>query len=527
MPNASYDSAPYRPLRGERFWLLALLIMPLLALYAPGLGYPLVFDDLNAAVLDPSKRRALLDGGGGIVRWLSNASFIWTVDIFGWFLPLLRLQNLLLHCANVILLYTLLQALFNAVLGRSATNVSRHRWWAALGALWFGFNPAAVYATAYLIQRSTLMATCFSLLALHGALRAMQAERARGLWAVAAALAYVMALLSKEHAVLLPALMLAMALLLLPQVQWRRWRWFLLVLALAAVGFAVLRRATIAQPYEGHALAMLGMQEVMSGQRLTEYAYPLSVLTQCGLFFKYLLLWIVPLPEGMSIDMHPALFLSIWGGGQLVALLGFGAWGVAGILLLRRGGAAGLAGFGLLWPWLLFGTELATVRVQEIFVLYRSYLWMAGLPFLIPLALTSISPRIVRLLVPALLIGLVPPAWDRLYSFSSNLRLWTDAVEKSGGRLNVLNGRAWMYRGVARMKAGDLSGGGADLEQAMKLDPWFAEPYGNRAVIALRQGRLDDALRDSNYALEIDPGLEVFRRNRELILRLMQNKNAP
>lgn len=76
------------------------------------------------------------------------------------------------------------------------------------------------------------------------------------------------------------------------------------------------------------------------------------------------------------------------------------------------------------------------------------------------------------------------------------------------------------------MRAGDLEGSGVDLEQAVKLDPWFAEPYGNRAVIALRQGRLGDALRDCNYALEIDPGLEVFRKNRDLIVDLMKKKNA-
>ena len=47
------------------------------------------------------------------------------------------------------------------------------------------------------------------------------------------------------------------------------------------------------------------------------------------------------------------------------------------VTLIWRGGRLGLLGFALLAPWLLFATELSAVRIQEQFVLYRSYLWMA------------------------------------------------------------------------------------------------------------------------------------------------------
>lgn len=518
----------WRPLIGERYWLVALLLLPLLLLYSPGLNYPLVFDDAKASVLDPDKMATMLEGGFiGFARFLSNGSFLWTFQWAGWLLPLMRLQNLLLHCANVVLLYFLLQSLFGAVLG-SAGNASRHRWWAAVGALWFGCNPAAVYATAYLIERSMLMATGFSLLALSCTLRALQSESRRGRWTLAAAIGYVLALLSKEHAVLLPLVMIAIAALVSPdRMQWRHWRWPLLALVAAGAAFAFIQRTTIGKVYEGHALAMLAMQEVAGGRPLIEQVYPLSVVTQSGLFFKYLSLWLAPLPERMSIDMHPPLLLSLWGWESVSAMTAYAAWGVLGVALLRRRGPAGLAGVGLLWPWLLFGTELATVRVQEIFVVYRSYLWMAGLPLALPLLLQAVPQRLVRALLVALPIALLPLAWDRVYSFSNNFRLWDDAISKNDARPYALNGRAWMNRGVARMQSGDLTGGAADIEVAIALDPWFAEPYGNRGVIALRQGRLQDALRDTEYALAIDSGLEAFRKNRTLLLRLLEKQNAP
>ena len=461
-------------------------------------------------------------------RWLSNSTFIWTYRFAGGFVPLMRLQNLLLHCANVLLLYVFLQRLFSVVLGQDAGCVTRHRWWAAIGAAWYGLNPAGVFTVAYLIQRSILMSTFFSLAALLCTLHLVTSKNRRMLWGLGVFAAYTAALLSKEHAIALPALLIALTLLVSPSTLKGGRLLFLLLAALGmAAIFILVSGATIARPYEGHALAMLSMQEVTRGVPLIEIAYPLSVLTQCALFFKYLALWALPVPQWMSIDMHPPFFAALWGGQQALALLGFIGWGVCGFVLLRRGGAVGLAGLSLLWPWLLFGTELATIRVQEIFVLYRSYLWMAGLPCLFPLFLCKVPPVLVRCLLPALLVVLLPAARDVHYSFSSNLNLWTEALQKNDLRSNSLNGRAWMYRGVARMKLGDLEGAAADMEQAIKLDPWFAEPYGNRAVIALRQGRLKDALRDCDYALEVDPELKVFRENRDLIIRLMKKKNAP
>jgi len=520
---------PFRSWRWERYWLPVVIVVPVFLIYALGLGYPLVFDDLNAQVFDPRKLQQIYsDHYVGVVRWPSSLSFVWTIKVFGFFLPLLRFQNVVAHCANVLLLYLLLQAVFDAVLGKMEATRSRHRWWAAIGALWFGLNPVAVYATAYLIQRSMLMATGFSLISAYCLLRMFVADHTnRRAWGLMSSAAYLLAFLSKEHAILLPAVMMTMTRLILPgQVHRAQWRRILVPIFSGVAVLAVVRWDVLVRPYEGHAIAMLSMQEITLGRHLIDVAYPLSVITQCGLFFKYLVLWLLPLPQWMSIDMHPPFFLSVWGMAQLVSVLGYLAWGIAGWRLLVRGGAVGLSGFAMLWPWLLFLTELSTARFQEVFVLYRSYLWMAGLPFLLPLLLRNISSRFIRILIPAILIGLLPLVRDRHATFSSNMNLWSDALEKNDLRPNVLNGRAWMYRGIARMRAGDLEGSGVDLEQAVKLDPWFAEPYGNRAVIALRQGRLGDALRDCNYALEIDPGLEVFRKNRDLIVDLMKKKNA-
>jgi tetratricopeptide (TPR) repeat protein len=126
---------------------------------------------------------------------------------------------------------------------------------------------------------------------------------------------------------------------------------------------------------------------------------------------------------------------------------------VLGLVLLFGSRAARLAGFGLLYPWLLFIPEFATVRFQEPFVLYRSYLWAPGLMVLLAAGLARLPGRAVvaaSILVLPLLFYL---GHDRLRSFSSSLALWEDAVAKlprkavPGGSRTLYNlGREYLYR---------------------------------------------------------------------------------
>ncbi|EFK97765.1 hypothetical protein LDC_0180 [sediment metagenome] len=72
-----------------------------------------------------------------------------------------------------------------------------------LAALVFVMHPVAVYGAAYLIQRTILLATLFSLLSWLCVLRGL--EERKPLWLWLSVLCYVDAVLSKEHAVMVPA----------------------------------------------------------------------------------------------------------------------------------------------------------------------------------------------------------------------------------------------------------------------------------------------------------------------------------
>ena len=72
-----------------------------------------------------------------------------------------------------------------------------------------------------------------------------------------------------------------------------------ILLALGVLGSLVLlqRRGVIGVAYEPFAA------EIMAGAGLRpEQAYPLSIVNQATLFFRYLATWLVPWPGWMSVD---------------------------------------------------------------------------------------------------------------------------------------------------------------------------------------------------------------------------------
>jgi len=178
-----------------------------------------------------------------------------------------------------------------------------------------------------------------------------------------------------------------------------------------------------------------------------------SAVTQMGLYFRYLALWLFPDAGAMSIDLRID-FAGAWPPGvALLAVAGFAGYAALGFTLLRRSGMARVAGFGLLYPWLLFLPEFATVRFQEAFVLYRSYLWAPGIMVLLACGLAHLPGRVVAAAALLVLPLLFYQSYDRLRTFSSNLALWEDAAAKlprravPGGSRTLYNlGREYLYR---------------------------------------------------------------------------------
>ena len=231
----------------------------------------------------------------------------------------------------------------------------------------------------------------------------------------------------------------------------------------------------------------------------------LSVMTQAGLFFKYLFLWLLPNPAWMSVDMREQ-FIPGWSAWQgWLGVFAFISYGLLALRLLLRGGSKGLFGFSLLYPWLLFLIEFSSIRVQEPFVLYRSYLWMPGLMLLVPLLLLSLPGRRTLLALGLFVLLMLPLAWNRLWVFSDNYQLWNDVVLLLPGEKVAGADRIYFNRGQAHENLKEWKAAGEDFERVIAISPRLAPVYYHLGMAYLHQKRFEEALAQFDFSIAIDP----------------------
>lgn len=171
-------------------------------------------------------------------------------------------------------------------------------------------------------------------------------------------------------------------------------------------------------------------------------------------------------------------------------MLAYLAYGAVALRLLLKRGSAGLLGFAMLFPWLMFMTELSTVRIQEIFVLYRSYVWAIGGVLLLPMLLIRMNARaavMVSVLVAATLFMI---SMERLVSFSHPILLWEDAVKLVVDRQNLPGvERIYYNMGTEWLKIDRLDRALPDLQTATKLSPRSSAAFGNLGAVYSRAGQ--------------------------------------
>lgn len=485
-----------------RFLFAALLTLAVLGVYWPGLDNGLLFDDLRL------QDGTVFDSYGSLAplrqRLLSYGSFVWAQDVLGegWWKQ--RLVNVALHLAVVGALYALLGALLRTARFPESFEEQAHfqrSREAALqvGLALFALNPVAVYAVAYLVQRPIVLATLFAVLACWTFVRGLQTRQLP--WHAAAVLLYVLAMLSKEHAVMTAALAVPLYL----YVRRPPWRQTAAVAAgavvLVAIAAAVLWRmygGVIGRVFDEQSMEMVQQLEALR-PGISQRIYPLSILNEAALFFFYGLLWVLPNVQWMSIDMRPAFplgFGSPWhllGTFGYVALLLGAAW-----LVVRRSNLWGLAGLLLLFPLLWYVTEFASVWIQDPFVLYRSYLWAVALPGLLAIALTGFKPRSIYVLGAVLGLAFGGLALERVLSLKDAGTAWADAAEKIGrdAPANVPGrSRAYLNLGAYHLERGLYAQAERDFAMAEALGDTGGKARFNIGVALQQQKKHAEALK--------------------------------
>jgi len=322
-------------------------------------------------------------------RAIPYATFSWFFYFFGdqwhWF----RLVNIALHVLNTCLVFIFLKQIFCHILDSDRKDlVISPVWMALLASLIFGLHPLSVYATAYLIQRTTLMATFFGLLGLIFYFKGVVQHKKW--WILLSMVFYVVAVHSKEHAIMLPGMSFLLTLLLdrLSVKDFlKKYGWVFLLYGLIAV-YVVFKfkysHDILGSVYEPHSVNILKSANIKQEVISQESTYFLSIIAQGSLFFRYLFLWLVPYLNWIAIDIKLPFITSWLSWPETFGVICFLLYPILGFWLLFKRGVKALLGFGLLSPWVLFATEFSVARLAEQFVLYRSYLWIIGFYAIIP-----------------------------------------------------------------------------------------------------------------------------------------------
>src|SRR5438445_635700 len=201
-----------------------------------------------------------------------------------------RIVSLAFHITCALALYKLIYDLLRLVTpaDRSEyTSGANARTWALIGATVFAIHPVAVYGAAYLIQRTVVLATLFSMLSIVLFVRGL--ARGRHADAVSAALMYSVAVLSKEHSILLPGAASLAVLLVGAERRFavRHASIYLLACAPAAIFVTLFRTWLIGRAYEPDFGAVANQIEGVFGHAVADFSWSLSAvvapLSACSL----------------------------------------------------------------------------------------------------------------------------------------------------------------------------------------------------------------------------------------------------
>lgn len=477
------QTAPRTAPRTSRRWVgaaaIAIAFWLLIEIYGPALNGPFLFDDLYLPFANPGLQEAPLRYWLGHIRPVLMFTYWLNYRLAGMEPYLYHLFSILAHFLSGVFVWLLTRGL----LERAGLEPVRRMLFAAFVALVFLWHPLQTESVAYIAGRSEVLSGLFYFAAL-----AVFVWRSRPAvtWATSAAVLalYAAAVLSKEHAASL------VALLLLTDLYWnsgwqgvrRNWR---LYLPIAAAAVAAAR----------FVWSVLATSDT-AGFRVREFAWYEYFFTQCRALWLYFRLFLLPYGQNLDYDFPASR-----------TLLEHGAlWGLLGLLLLGAFIVVGrrrfpLASYGLACALLTLAPTSSIVPLADPVAERRMYLavpWLA-LALVEPLNRWRAStPRLAGALVVWLaLLGFA--AWKRNHVWSDEIALWQDTVAKSPRKQRPRFQLAFAYYEQGRCREAL-----AEFEHAARLGPTDYRLLVDWALAADCAGRPEEALEKLRAAARLE-----------------------
>lgn len=310
-----------------------------------------------------------------------------------------HLTNILLHSANAALAYILVKRL------------TKDGFASFIAAALFAVHPLNVENGAWVSERKTLLTAFFSFLSILAYISFREQGKA-GRY-ILSLLLFVLALLSKPLAVVLPLALAAYDIFL--KKEFRALKWPLPFFALAAA-FAFMA-------FRAHADASSIESETLSKDVLFNIVYP----TMLPVYWEYvkLIIW----PSGLSgfYDVKLRSFL------EPAVLAALFSWAAVFIAVLWKG--TGQARFWFLWFWVWL---LPVSNIIPLPVYYADrYMYMPAIGFFVLFALllsaasSRVGSKVAGTIAVAAVIALGAAAFVRMDVWENEVAFWEDTVKKS------------------------------------------------------------------------------------------------
>lgn len=520
----------------------ALIIIAGIVCYFNSFGCSFHFDDIpiipdNPAIRDISNTSAWWNfyptRPVGIFTVVLNYALGGT-NVWGY-----HFVNLLIHIINGLLVFWLVILLFKTPALRKEKLAEKKVFIALIAAMLFVAHPVQTQAVTYIIQRLASLAALFFMLSVCLYIKARIQDTVRQkkiLLYGAAAIAALLAFLTKENTFTLPLIIVLIELFFIRQspvkirlADWKLWA-FIGLTGIAA--FILLRSFSFSVfspilPEQGHTYT------------LTAGTY---LLTQFRVITTYIRL--IFLPYGLNLDYDYPISQSFFEIKTILSFLFLLALLLLAVLMYKK---YRLASFGIFWFFITLSIESGLIPVANVIFEHRLYLpsvgiflVVAGLPFAL-LKDRFFKPVVILFLLAAAVLCVLTVNRNKIWK--TEFTLWEDVAKKSPNKtrplMNFANSLrdqkryreameyydraiknnpqydvAFLNRGKNKSLMKDFSAALLDYNMAVKLNPSNPGAYNNCGLAKYELHNYAGAIADLNTALRLNPAFPEAYNNR-------------
>ena len=498
---------------GRYVFVCVSLLFLLLAIYGNSLDGEWIFDDGPNIVENVNVHLQHLSWeeiektfyiAGGFSRPVSYLSFginyyFGGLHVFGY-----HLLNLCIHYITALLLFFVVLRTLNLSLLRDRYAGSAYAVALIATVLW-AINPIQVLAVSYIVQRMASLAGMFYLLSLYCYIRGRTGESQR--WNIVffllSFLSFLLALGSKENAVMLPVVIFFYDLFLIQGVTKERIKKNILFFIVPlSIVFLI-------------ALIYTDLSGIIAGYGDRPFTMKERLLTEPRIIIFYLSLIFYPLPSRMAmfydIELSRSLIEPLMTMPAILCIL------LVNCYALYTARKRPLLAFAIIFFFMNHVTEGSIIPLELIYE-HRNYI--PSMFLFVPVALFLVyimdlfsGRRLIQVLIIILTLSVFVSQGHSVFMrtkvIGHDLTLWLDNVHKAPGLSRIHNNL-----GKAYMDIGLLSDALREFNEALKADSfkrprWKAVVECNIGHVFIRKGEYDRAFSHFTTALNQYPGFSV------------------